>query len=523
MELLLSHQTQFVSIYSQIHRRTDPTSFMKSLQNLIVSLRKTIMTSSLASVQKAHFTILKLLFKLIIYTRDICGGLGERDMTYYMLFIWKYHFPLPAAYCLSKMITLPAYGSWRDIKGICEVIRKYSEKGEQDPFIETCIGLMNHQLHNDMVLWEANKGIVGISLVCKWIPRETSAHSWLFERCAIQWIRAFRPQYLKTVGDCNTRFRRALNKGKREYRRIFTALSVACDTLEIKQCANKWDSIEPAHIPMRAMTTQQHSLLNLGNTGNIRSRTATNGERNICAVKIQSWWLSAKKTRRPIFIEMGTIIRQCLIPKHPTEIYRMETLWKTILDKLPSMPPGMIPVLDTSLFHTDPDSFYHALGMALAISCKSQKRLLAFDKTAHLVELEGNLQQMMEMMKPIFREHHIGSDLENAILTTDLSSIDDLSLVIFSSMDNNCKNLPDAMRVFADPPPVLLWSEVGMYDMDLLKRYPVFVGYGNETIRHIATAVPLKQMTPFVFVQYLLSNTRYDIMDTYFDTILRGA
>jgi hypothetical protein len=80
------------------------------------------------------------------------------------------------------------------------------------------------------------------------------------------------------------------------------------------------------------------------------------------------------------------------------------------------------------------------------------------------------------------------------------------------------------MLVFADPPPpVLLWSEVGMYDMDLLKQFPVFVGYGNETLRHIATAVALRQMTPFDFVQSLLGNERYDIMDTYFDTILRGA
>jgi hypothetical protein len=67
MELLLSHQTQFVNIYSQIHRHTDPPAFMKSLQNLIVSLRKTIMTSQSPSVQKAHFTILKLLFKQIAF------------------------------------------------------------------------------------------------------------------------------------------------------------------------------------------------------------------------------------------------------------------------------------------------------------------------------------------------------------------------------------------------------------------------------------------------------------------------
>ena len=529
MELLLSHQTQFVNIYSQIHRHTDPPLFMKSLQNLIVSLRKTIMTSQTPSVQKAHFTILKLLFKLMVYTRDIYGGLGERDLTYYMMFIWKYHFPVPTAYCLSKMIT-HTYGSWRDIKGFCEVIRKYSEKGDQDPFIETCIGLMNHQLNNDMIAWE-KKCTSEISLVSKWIPRETSAHSWLFDRCAIQWIRAFRPQYLKTVGNCSDRFRRAFNKGKREYRRIFTTLSIACDTLEIKQCGNKWDSIDPKRIPMRAMTTQQRSLLNIGNTGNVRFRTAGNKDRESCAAKIQAWWLTtiANKKRSPVFIEMGSIIQQCLTARHPSEIYRMESLWTTILNQLPDMPKGMIPVLDTSLFHTDPDSFYHALGMALAISCKSaggggdEKRLLAFDKTARLVSLDGNLREMMETMKPIFREHHIGCDLKNAF--NSLVGISNLDiLVIFSSMNNTSKNLMDALSVFDnEPPSVMLWSEIGVCDTELLKSVPIFVGYGNETLRHIGATVSLKQMTPFVFIQYLLSNTRYDMFDSYFDGILRGA
>jgi len=548
MELLLSHQTQFVSIYSQTYRKTDPLVLMNSLQTLIVSLRKTIMTTQIASIQKAHFTILKLLFKLIVYTRDINGGLGERNLTYYMLFIWKYHFPLPTAYCLSKMVShssSPSIGSWRDIKGYCEVIKKYSEKGEQDPFIETCIGLMNHQLHDDMVTWNCAinsytrrdtasisspiPSKIGISLVCKWIPRETSAHSWLFDLCAVQWIRAFRPKYFKTVGHCNERLRKAILKGKREYRRVFTELSVACDTLEIKQCANKWESIDPKHIPMRAMATHQRSLLNIGNMGNVRFKTANNAERAICATRIQLWWarLRSNKEKRPIFIEMGTIIKQSLRAKHPSEIYRTETLWSNVLNQLPEMPRGMIPVLDTSLFHTDPDSFYHALGMAMIMSCKSpreQKQLVVFDITAQIVSLSGNLQQMMEVIKPIFKEHHIGSDMKHAF-TTILSSVpisvDDV-LVIFSSNNNNNKSLVDAMCVFGnEPPSVLLWSEIGIYGTDLLKAFPIFVGYGNETLRHIAMMPAMKQLTPFVFIQYLLGNSRYDLFDAYFDSMLR--
>ena len=533
MELLLSHQTQFVHLYSQIHRNTDTTLFMKSLQTLIVSLRKAIMTSQQSSVQKLHFTILKLLFKLIVYSRDIHGGLGEREISNCMLFIWKYHFPVPTAFCLHNMVMSssgePPFGSWRDIKGFCNFIRKHSEKGEEDPFIETCIGFMNHQLDSDLHSWNdaykndayKNETVkVGVSLVSRWIPRESSANKWLFERCSIQWIRAYRPHYLESIGNSHIRFQKAFNKGKKEYRQICSFLSKLSDTLQIKQCSNQWDKIEPEHIPMKAMSMQQNSLLNIGANGKIRHHTANSITRQACAITIQSWWLT-HKTKLPVYIEMGTIIKQAISVSHPYQIYRMECLWTSILDQIPDM-PYMIPVLDMSLFHTDIESFYNALGMALAISCKStifgnQKRLLAFDKTAHFVSLTGNLSQMMDIMKPIFHEHHIGSDLENALSmcldATSESNLDEIlkSNLVFVIFSRN--------RALQSTPASLYWGQ----GEDKDDKFPRFVGCTNHTLTRIAQlpSDTWKHLTPFLFIQYLLSNKRYDSIDTYFDTILK--
>ena len=528
MELLLSHQTQFVHFYSLIHRKTDVMILMKSLQLLIVSLRKTIMTEKNPAIQKSHFVILKLLFKLICYTRDIYGGLGERELTYCMLFIWKYHFPLPTAHCLRIMVNpisvattpdtlLPSYGSWRDIKGFCGFIRKHSEKGEGDPFIETCIGLLNHQLDTDMNLWKKEK--ISPSLVCRWIPRETSSRKWLFDRCAIQWIRAFRPHYLQTVGDSGVRFQKAMNKGKKEYRQIFTSLSKVTETLQIKQCSNQWNTIDPKHIPMRAMSTQQHALLNICSKGTVRTKTVDSKDRLACAEKICAW--GVLKTKRPVFLEMGTIIKQSLSVSHPFEIDRMECLWSSILDQIPDM-PCMIPFLDLSMFHTDIESFYNALGMALAIVCKSKRRLVAFDTTAHFISFSGNLKlgQMMDIMKPIFHEHHIGSDLCNAFSMCsqamaesklDETLVEQLMFVVFS---NN-----KVLDAKGKSPSILYWGE----QVGDKHSFPFFVGYTNNTLTRIAhlPSDSWKQMTPFLFIQYLLSHERYDQMDTYFDSILK--
>ena len=510
MELLLSHQTQFVRIFSQIHRSADTTSLMKSLQNLIVSLRKTIMTETSPSIQLSHFTLLKLLFKLIVYTRDIGGGLGERNISYCMLFIWKYHFPLPTAYCLHQMVSgSGSYGSWRDIKGLCDFIRKHFEKGEQDPFIETCIGLMNHQLDQDCRDHNKNKNI---SLVSRWIPRESSANKWLYERCALQWIRAFRPQYLKSAGRDSYSLNRAINKGKKEYRLICTSLSKHTETIQIKQCANLWDTINPEHIPMHAFSTQRNGLLNIGLNGNLRTKTSCSEDRQACALKIQSWWGSRKS--RPVFIEMGAIIKHTLSVSHHHK-KTAESLWSSVLNQIPTSSTLMIPILDMSMFHTDPESFYHALGMALAIACKcGDKRLVVFDKTARLVTLSGNLSHMMDIMKPIYHEHHIGSVIENAFsLAYQTHEKPDTLLVVFSC----CSDHEDRT---ARQDNVLYWGS-GFRKLN----DKIFVGCTNHTIARIAEiqADTWKQMTPFLLIQYLLSHKRYDPIETYFDTILTGG
>ena len=580
MESLLDHQHRLVSLYSSLHRSIDPSVFMQSLQSLIVDLRKVIITSNVGAIQKAHFDVLTLLFKLIVYTRDIYGGLGERDLSYYMLFIWKYHFPIPTATCLHKIVMPieknPPYGSWRDVKGFCDFVRKNSEKNDKDPFIETCIGLMNQQLEDDCKTWSNaldsyNRKFgtpweipypvpadVGVSLVCRWIPRETSAHKWLFERCVIQWMRAFRPHYLKTVGDSGQRFQKALNKGKKEYRHMFSRLSKAWDTLQIKQCSQQWTSINHNKMPMRAMATQQQALLNIGLNGNVRTKTMHNKDRQLCATKIQACWLSYK-SQHPVFIEMGSIIKQALRLSNKTEITRMEKLWTNVLNQIPSV-PYMIPFLDLSLFHRDVESFYHALGMALAMACKStlfgkQKRIVLYDTSARFVSLDGGLMQMIDIVKPIYHQHHIGSDLRNAFSMCasaiqesklDASHVDYLTFIVFGGFSDS-SFINNALRVFSDmniiTPSVLYWagssiahttidinmssldSSVDDYKNEHLRQHPFFVGYSNHTLTRIAqmSSDTWKHITPYSFLQYLLSHVRYDPLGKYFSGLLGGT
>lgn len=581
MELYLKHQKDFVHIFSSIHRNTDLPVFMKRIQDLIVSLKTTIMLEKKKSIQACHFSILTLLYKLIPYTRDIYGGLGERNLSYAMIFIWKYHFPIPSAKAVQKMLLPidknPPYGSWRDIKHLCEFVKTHSEKGEGDPFIETCIGLMNHQLHEDENKWNESleefirkqntiveisrptPSDVGISLVCKWIPREHSAFHWLFKRCVIQWIRSFKPHYFKT---CKTdaQFERAMKKGSKEYRRSFARLSTLWDTLEIKQCKHEWDKIRMDNVPMTAMRKQQQALLNIGQNGNPRKNTCKDIQRDTCSMKLKLHWLANTNHKRsnpkdvnPLFANMGDIIKTALRVSKPDEIKRSENEWNHVLSQVSNL-EHFLPILDMSMFYSDKDAFYEALGIACLIAKKSSKRILMFDQTVHFVSVDyDNLQTILHNLRPLYYEHHIGQNFElvshlliENIKLSNMSS-DDISkmklvLLVRNKETVSMKRTIDTLfdkAGFDTSPFLFIWNSHPHAYFDgghindisgqcsisetILSKTFYISGSTNllwSRISQISNDI-WKKINAYDLIAFLLNQSRYNAFEDYFKTMLK--
>jgi len=128
---------------------------------------------------------LSCLYCLIGYSRDIICGYGERDLSYRMLYVWYSVFPILAIYALHSFVlclndtgiegSLP-YGSWKDLKYFCRDISKVSARGRNDSLICSMISLVNRELENDSGCGAA---------IAKWIPKETGAFSWVFDRLVL--------------------------------------------------------------------------------------------------------------------------------------------------------------------------------------------------------------------------------------------------------------------------------------------------------------------------------------------------
>jgi hypothetical protein len=144
LKIIDTYPEQIIKFAFQLTRKTPSCLILLSnqLKDLLISLKNALFISDENAEIDKYINYYILLYKLIIYTRDIFVGKGERDLTYMMISIWYSQFPILAIYSI-KTICEKNYGSWKDIKYLCNYIKENSLKNTEDPIIENCISLIN--------------------------------------------------------------------------------------------------------------------------------------------------------------------------------------------------------------------------------------------------------------------------------------------------------------------------------------------------------------------------------------------
>ena len=340
---LMDFQHTILDIFFTLDRKSnfkDYIPFCQKYSHLLQSIQSELRSAKKAVDLDTPCRHMILLFRLIAFTRDCHYGLGERDLSYLMIFLWYQYFPMPALQLLhtlplsldadeetlrqqaklfatryqnegigssgkdSSFICVPVdavgwkmpLGSWKDMVGIAKIIRFFSRKGQYDPLLDYAISLMNHQLDVDTQAWSKAvseyettrmqlaypKPQDHISLVCKWIPRENSANHWLYLLCVIQWVRSVKPQYFKTTKN-EAHFESAFRKAKREYRLAVSSLNKSWDVTEIKQCGRVWKTIDPKSVSRPTLHHQRRALLNIDSVGRMRKKSGQDEDRMACA------------------------------------------------------------------------------------------------------------------------------------------------------------------------------------------------------------------------------------------------
>ena len=428
-----------VSFYFHLTRKSSSES-MEVIGSQFSSMLQTL--SNTTSIETC--LRLPILYKLIAHTRDVIQGKGEHDLAYMM--VWKLYacFPKLAVRMIRHFVLGPSpYGSWRDIKYICQYIRTQSPHGSDDPLIGVCIKLMNTQLKRDLHTWKYSIHAFSrdhISNVAKWIPREHKKFDWLYEKLVVDWTRQQFPVLLETPFSVSDErfidsYQRAIYKAKRLYRKTISLLNKGLNTPEIRLCSNTTDKLIPREVSKFMVMKQPVLVFEKGSAENFQqfykkkyslgecspgsdvppppppssdsfseSFSESDMESNLSPITIQNpgGGTTAWHSVLPFsyFVEKGlSLVRiqrgvEGPLPHHlEFEIQLLNAQWSEIIRMFPEKFDAVLPIVDVSfpMQHPDKEPFYTAVGMAIFLSETSTvgKRILALDNLPIWINLEN--------------------------------------------------------------------------------------------------------------------------------------
>jgi hypothetical protein len=548
----------------------DISNLAQIIDEILGELTKTIPTDA------NRRELLVLLYKIIGKTRDIHGGKGEYALSYMMVWIWYKYYPVLAKTALqlfvlgSEQSVEAPYGSWKDMKYFCKYV--LDQTGDKShPLIQYCIEHLNFQLCMDDEIYNSSSAAdeKKISLVAKWIPRESSKFGWMYENLAVQYY----PEYMEKVRDrvLTDRSRiKAIKKCKAQYRMLLSKLNRHIDTVQIKQTSQNWADINHARTTSITMAKQRNAFLNQKKDGDVRSEDP---DRVACAENLRSYLESLKKEGKEVKgkhvgLEMFTAQAQALGNRFDSvenceaaDIINSQWRDNSNTKNADGLGP-MIAMVDTSgSMAGDPMNAAVALGCRVAEKSCLGKRVLTFSAEPEWINLDGketftdmvsaimmqsrsaglntDFYKALDMILTAIEVHRVPpEDVENMILAifSDMQIDDNLSCMNGGSYGPNDSQKIEARRKWATmheqikakyaevgmrlygrpltPPHILFWNlrkTSGFPTLSTEAGCSMMSGY-DPTVLNMFCEIgiqALREMTPYKMLAKLLDNVRY--------------
>jgi hypothetical protein len=547
-----------IQVSFQLIRTSDELGVEKQLRSLL----KTLSSPSSIVVEALCKELLVTLYKMIGHTRDIIDGKGECSLTYMMIYTWYDFYPELARYALLSCVfpevdettgaykKVHPYGSWKDIKYFCNYA-KNNGWDESHPMLIYAADLINVQLALDVSAYQENR-YNDISLLCKWIARETSdKFGWMYSTYATSYFR----NYLLTANNPES-FRKAVNKAKMDYRKLIANINKALDTIQIKQCAGEWSNINFNKTTSITFAKQKKALLNVTKNGSQRSQLE---DRVNCARNFKDFIDNSKNCEKNIKgkrIGLNSFTKQALniLNQNQTDETRIEidllnSQWKN--NSLQNGALGnFIAMVDVS--HStmndegNPLNAAIALGYRIAEKSKLGKKIMTFSAKPRWINLD-ECKDFVEAVNIIKTSDFgvnanfyaaldmiLNSCIENKL---DANAVSDMVLVILSDMQvdaeseeniNTLYNLMEekyndagirAVGAPYKPPHILFWnlrSTNGFPCVTREKNVSMLSGFSPILLNLFCEkgVHAIQSYTPWAALMDCLSNPRYMRLET---------
>ena len=487
--------------------------------------------------REEYIEYMSIMFRMIGQTRDIIDGKGEYELSYMLLEVWNNNYPELAKFAFKLFVifsnkTQHPYGSWKDVKYLYK-------KNKSSPLVHYGCQLLLDQLKDDLV---SDKP----SLAAKWVPREKSQFGDLFTTLA----QTYFSHYIITAKTEEGK-RKAIIKAKMDFRKLISSLNTKLDTVQIKQCGNKWADIDPQKQTSITMHKQKKAFLNLDKKGEQRS---TSDDRIACANKFKEYAEKAVKGEVEIKgkrIGLNDFTKEALelvssSQQKSDEAAILNAQWLDNSKQTGAL-GKMIAMVDVSgSMNGDPMNAAIALGIRVAEKSMLGKRVMTFSASPSWVNLQGQ-DKFVDMVATVSRADwgmntNFAAALKmilDAIVSQKLKpdDVEDMVLVIFSDMqmdqaDRQSTSLIDTIeqqyaeagqRLWGKPfkaPHILFWnlrSTSGFPSLSTQKNASMMSGFSPALLNVFCEEglTALQSCTPWSLFIKSLENERYKVMDQF--------
>ena len=561
---------QIVLLYYNLTRKNNDNAQLNKLSTQFNSLL--IQLKLACKKDSSLVTYVEIIYKMIAETRDCFYGKGEHDLSYMLIFIFYKYYPVLATYLIYKFVQplengslgKLGYGSWRDIKYLCQYVREKSSKKEKDPIIEICVELVTLTLKKDMEIVSRLKkdfpdGNINyrehLSSLVKWLPRENKKFDWLNELCVIQWFDTYRPDFFGKV-TCYEGYYMALDKAKMLYRKMVACINRYLDTTEIKLCEKGIDKIIIKNVPQICMNNNHHLFLN----DSLKQRhllalftNKTMDSFHHMKDHLHNKYVAGKEGpyefgrehsmylpnsgKLSYFIKEAyhLIENHTYYNNHDIRIDMLNNQWKQMSEMIGHKQfDSFIPLLDVS-FHHDKETLYSGIALAILISEHSsyKNRILVIDQQPLWVNLEkyDTLFSKMVILHKSIRSFHgttsnflrgIQLVLESFIETSSINKLADMNLV-FLHGDHPVeykkvidlyykKGMESSFKVGLPCSRVIYWNLSQKY-IDSIHNHPncfYLSGLSPSLLMNLYLIHKNKKADAFQFISSILGKVYYD-------------
>ena len=507
-----------------------------------------------------------MLYKLIGQTRDILKGKGEQKLAFMQILNFYnngyFNLVMSAIKNFVKIENEHPYGSWKDIKYLCEYVKSQTQD-ESHPIIIFCCSLIIDQLWTDhknfnLIKENSNKNLP-LSLAARWVPREKSKYGWINEIIA----RIMFNDIVRTE-QFSKKKNSAITKAKIKLKQIFTPISKYLKTTQINQCSGDWSSIDFNTVTSATMRKQSRAFANKDKKNTTRSNSV---DRIQCANNFKSHIEAAKSDPTNFKVKgrrcnVGDLARDaCDVSRYEdTEIARINLQWEDNRKNNHGL-ENMIACCDTSgsMECDNKTPLVNAIGLSIRISELTNEsfknRILTFDENAQWIKLNEctnfvekvklvknsrwgfstNIYKMFDMILDVVVANEIPPEnVENLILAifSDMQintavNIDENSTMVDEYLntlyDNVQKKFRDAglrskFRVPYQPPHILFWnlrSTSGFPVLSTVKNVSMLSGYSSVLMNAFCNKgmEAIKDFKPISLLEDLLNDKRFNVMD----------